>query len=448
MTRKAITIALLLVTTLGVAMPAKAAGRRTYTGAIDGANYRVEVPDRWNGTLVLFSHGYVPPEDGIPGGIWVANRAETAAWLLDHGYALAASDYRGRTGWAVEPALHDQVALLDWFTRTVGKPRRTVLNGMSMGGGIAVQLAERHPHRFDGVLTTCAAHDVHAGLNVQLDMAFVIRTLLSSPGVDLVKARDPEASRDALLAAVEQAVTTPQGRARLALAGSFGNVPTWYSAHLPQPEGLEDRIRAMAAVLHDAYIWGMGPTGRVDLERRAGGNPSWNTGVDYRFQLARSARKDLVRDAYRAAGIDLAADLDALAAAPRISPDPAALRYAYRTFVPRGTARVPILTMHNTGDGGALPDQERWLASQVPVKQLWVDRGQHCAFSAADEIVALRALIDRIDTGKWHTDRLNEQVAALGPAYHRVFDLTTFTDEEMPPAFTRFAPPALQRPSR
>jgi hypothetical protein len=46
---------------LSAAAAADAAdGRRTYAGAIDGAAYRVEMPERWNGTLVLYSHGYLP----------------------------------------------------------------------------------------------------------------------------------------------------------------------------------------------------------------------------------------------------------------------------------------------------------------------------------------------------------------------------------------------------
>jgi hypothetical protein len=36
-------------------------GTAPYSGAIEGAPYRVEVSERWNGTLVLYSHGYMPP---------------------------------------------------------------------------------------------------------------------------------------------------------------------------------------------------------------------------------------------------------------------------------------------------------------------------------------------------------------------------------------------------
>jgi len=38
-----------------------AQGRRSITGTLDGADFRVEVPERWNCTLVVYSHGYFPP---------------------------------------------------------------------------------------------------------------------------------------------------------------------------------------------------------------------------------------------------------------------------------------------------------------------------------------------------------------------------------------------------
>ena len=124
----------------------------------------------------------------------------------------------------------------------------------------------------------------------------------------------------------------------------------------------------------------------------------------------------------------------------------------------RGSTSVPVLTLHSTGDGGAVADQERWLAEQVRrhgdqsrLRQLYVDRGMHCSFNAAEEIVTLRTLLERIETGRWPDTgprRLNEAARALGPGYEPVFDLGTFTDAPMTPAFTRFEPPEPLRPSR
>jgi pimeloyl-ACP methyl ester carboxylesterase len=435
-----------------------AEGRRSYTGTIDGAEYRVEVPQRWNGTLVLYSHGYYPA--GFPAfGIALANRPETEAWLLEHGYALAASDFQGRTGYLVEQGLHDQLALLDWFAEHVGQPRRTISTGQSLGATIAILLAERHPDRFAGVATVCGVSDPNGTFNAVLDMNFAVKTLLA-PGqdIELVRISDPARSTEALVRAVQRALTTPQGRARLALVAAFNNVTGWYSAHQPQPTDMTERIRQQAAWIQNAYILGLGPSARVDLERRAGGNPSWNIGIDYRRQLARSDQKNLVRQAYRAAGLDLAADLDQLAAAPRIAPDPGALAYMYRFGVPLGRTPVPVITLHTTGDGGAVPDQERSYASLVrrngdpsKLRQVFVERGMHCSNSAAEEIVTLRSLLERIDTGHWPNTsprRLNAAAGEFGSAYHLVLDFGTFQDAPMPPAFTRFTPPRFLRPSR
>jgi dienelactone hydrolase len=428
-----------------------------YTGTIDGAAFRVEVPADWNGTLVLFSHPYYA--EGMPEfPIGFATRVETETWLLDHGYALAASDFQGRTGFVVEQAIRDDMALLDWFTDNVGAPARTISTGASMGASIAILLAEQHPDRIDGVIAECGPLDQSGTWNTLLDVSFAIATLLvPDQNVDLVRPADPAGSTAALQRAVDDALDTPEGRARLALANAFGNVVGWGSAHEPQPTDLVERIRQQAALDRDVIIGTFGPTARGDLERRAGGNPSSNVGIDYRHQLARSDQQDAVREAYRIAGLDLDRDLDLLAAASRIEADPGAVDYLVRHADPQGTTPAPVLTLHNTGDGGAVPDHERWYAGQVrrsgnpeDLRQLFVDRGTHCAFSASEEIVALQALLDRLDTGRWpdtSPHRMNAAAGAFDAAWHMVFDFATFTDAARRPGFVSFAPPASLRPS-
>jgi pimeloyl-ACP methyl ester carboxylesterase len=462
------TAVLALVSGLAVAQPAAAApsvpqpGRHTFTGTLEGAKYRVETPARWNGTLVLYSHGYQPV--GFPDfGIALTNRppgSETEGWLLDHGYALAASQMsEGGIGYHVERGLREQIAVLDWFDANVGRPRHTVATGQSLGAAIAILLAERHPGRFDGVMTVCGVPDPLGDLNMILDLNFAVRTLLA-PGqdIDIVHPRDPVASANALAAAVDQAVSTPQGRARLALIASFGNIAGWWDAHQPRPTAPDDVIRAQAQWIKYAFILGLGPIARADLERRAGGNPSWNTGVDYRRQLARSSQTEQVLAAYRVAGLAVNADLASLDAAPRIAADPAAVRYVRQYGVPTGDIEVPVLTLHTTGDGGAVPDLDRWYGDRVrhegnasKLRQLYVDRGTHCAVNSAEEIVALRTLFARIDSGRWPDTtprRLTAAANDLGEAYFKVLDFGNFVDAPMPPAFTTFTPPQFLRPTR
>ena len=54
----------------------------------DGATYEIQCPaGSWNGTLFLYSHGYVVPGSANPAQD--VGDPVTGAWLLGHGYALA-----------------------------------------------------------------------------------------------------------------------------------------------------------------------------------------------------------------------------------------------------------------------------------------------------------------------------------------------------------------------
>ena len=469
--------ALLAVAVTLVAPSARAApaphpdpGRHSFTGTIDGADYRVETPEHWNGTLILHSHGYFPPGFAGP-DITLTNSPETEGWLLAHGFALAASNFRGVTGFQVDRGYHDQLALLDWFDAHVGRPERTIAAGQSMGVVITDLLAERNPHRIAGAADMCSAHDPQNTFNAGLDMGVAVRTLLvGDDSLSLVRPPDEERARqdsERLVSAIDAAMATPEGRARLALAASFNNLTGWWSALQPRPTGLDEQIRQQALWLRNAYLGvtgSSGPFARFDLEAKVGGNPSSNVGIDYRRQLAHASQRALVREAYRAAGLDLDADLARLNEAPRIAADPTAVDFMYRNTLPRGRISAPVVTLHSVGDGGAVPDQERWYAEQVRrqgrgdlIRQLYVERGQHCSFSAADEVVALQTLLARIDSGRWpgtSPRRLNARVGAFDRRDQVVTDLSAFDPDTrtferafMPPAFTRFTPPRPQRPS-
>jgi hypothetical protein len=168
--------------------------------------------------------------------------------------------------------------------------------------------------------------------------------------------------------------------------------------------------------------------GQVATAAAADGRHSYSGTIDgaqFRVEVPEQWNGTLVL--YRASGLDLRADLDRLAAAPRIAPDPAAVGFLTRYGVPRGRTPVPVVTLHSVGDGGAVPDQERWYADQVrragdsrELRQLYVDRGMHCSFNAADEIVAMRTLFERIDSGRWPDTSprtLNEEARELGDGY-------------------------------
>lgn len=132
---------------------------------------------------------------------------------------------------------------------------------------------------------------------------------------------------------------------------------------------------------------------RAELEARAGGNPSWNTGVNYRDQLNDSASGREVRALYKQAGLSLDKDLDALNTAPRIKADPGAVAYLNRYISFNGDLNIPVLTMHTTGDGLVVNQDEQAYASVVRsegdsnlLRQVFVHRAGHCAFTPAETV--------------------------------------------------------------
>src|SRR5260221_3090511 len=141
-----------------LSVPQNAYAQSTLTGALpDGATYLIEVPVHWNGTLLLYSHGYVVPGSANPARD--VGDPGTRLFLLANGFALAGSSY-ATTGWAIHGALPDQIAVLDIFAFHFGKPSRTIAWGHSLGGIITAGLIQRFPDRFDAALPMCGVRSV------------------------------------------------------------------------------------------------------------------------------------------------------------------------------------------------------------------------------------------------------------------------------------------------
>ena len=423
------------------------------TGTIAGAGYRIEVPADWNGTLFLYSHGYVAP--GRPNPATDSPALSIAAWLLDRGYALAGSSYSS-TGWALEDAFTDQIALLDMFEQRVSKPKRVIAWGGSLGGIITAGLVQLHPERFAGAIPLCG---VLAGgvatWNTGLDAAYAFKTLLApTSALQLVRITDGAANLQLATDTFNQAVATAGGRARLALVGALSDLPGWFDPSSPQPGPTDYIAWAAAQAQWESRVdFPFEFAYRAELEQRAGGNPSWNNSVEYRHQLAISPYATEVIALYGAAGLDLATDVAALNAGTRIKADPQAVAYLDRNLSFDGRLGVPVLTMHTTADGLVVPQEESAYADVVQVagkrdllRQVFVRRAGHCAFTGAETIVIVQSMLDRLDSGRWDDAALQPaalvaRAQALGDAYNTVGGFFA-----SPPAFTTFAPGPYPRP--
>ncbi len=423
----------------------------------DTATYLIQCPaGAWNGTLFLYSHGYVRPGDPNPAKDTFDPRV--GEWLLDHGFALAGSSY-ATTGWAVKEALPDQMGTLAAFDGTFGTPAHTIAWGESLGGKITTGLIQRHPGTFSAALPICGlVSGSVATMNTALDAAFAFRYLIaSSAPLQLVNITNPLANLGVALTAATAAQQTPQGRARLALVAALADTPGWFDPFSAQPAPGD-----FAAQEASQFAWDMrllfpfAFAFRSDIEVRAGGNPSWNTGVNYASDLARSANLREVIALYQAAGLSLSSDLAILRHAPRISADHTAVNYLTQNITYNGDLPVPVLTMHTTGDGFAVPENEQAYrhtvdraGSQPLLRQIFVHRAGHCVFTAAEMITAMRVLLNRLDTGRWDMARLgpaslNSQATGLGAHYS--YFLLGGTSYPAPPAFISYRPPQYLRP--
>jgi pimeloyl-ACP methyl ester carboxylesterase len=445
----------LLALGAAVATSAPVGGPQTLTGTLaDGAAWEIQVPAGWNGTLFLYSHGYVAPGSSNPATD--VGDPVTGAWLLSHGYALAGSSY-ATTGWAIQQALPDQIATLDLFDQMVGQPSRTIAWGHSLGGIITAGLIQRYPSRFDAALPMCGV--VSGGVatwNTALDSAFAFQKLID-PSIAITNITNPTGNLTAAETAVSQAQATASGRARLALAAALADTPGWFTPLSPEPAAQDYAGQEANQFLWDTQVdFPFAFALRAELEARAGGNPSWNVGVNYDKDLARSVDNAEVHALYQAAGLSLRDDLRTLDNAPRVAADPSAVHYLADNIAFNGRISIPVLTMHTTGDGLVVPENEQAYRQVVGtagntalLRQIFVHRAGHCAFTPAETITAASDLLNRLDTGHWGdsaTDpaSLNSAAAALGPSYN----IFAQGNQVVPtaPAFINFDPAPYLRP--
>ncbi|HZR24935.1 MAG TPA: hypothetical protein VFA59_15185 [Vicinamibacterales bacterium] len=143
--------------TLGDATFEALPGAKAFFGKYDGGIYRIEIPEKWNGELVLYAHGYVANAGQNGSNLRVGNDP-IREHLVNEGFAWAASSYRCN-GYVPGQGLVDTMALVGLFTKSNGgkAPQRTYLTGTSMGGHVTVLGMHEFPTSFAGGLAMCPA---------------------------------------------------------------------------------------------------------------------------------------------------------------------------------------------------------------------------------------------------------------------------------------------------
>jgi fermentation-respiration switch protein FrsA (DUF1100 family) len=346
---------------------------KAFSGNYDGGTYRIEIPDKWNGELVLFAHGFVP-NTGAAGSSLRAPNHRFREHLIAEGFAWAASSYRCN-GYVPGQGLLDTMALGDLFTKTnEGRaPQRTYLTGESMGGHVTLLGMQEFPTAFAGGLAMCPAgpelFDYYAAMSAAAEVVtgvqFHADALLQDAArmVDLL-GKPPD--------------YTDKGRQLASIEIEMSGGPRPFAV-----EGLASRFVANAVTSPAALV------GSTTPSNRAVDTAHLRYAIGDGFGLTADALNKSVRRK--------AAD-----------PEVRSANGPYEEIVPfDGRIERPLLTMHGTGDLYVPVFLEQTLNHAVKAAgkdNLLVQRlyriGAHCQFSQPEMIQAFDDLVAWVKSGK------------------------------------------------
>lgn len=401
------------------------------TGEIDGAKYSIKLPQQWNGTLLLYSHGYRFAAPAPPDFSPVQTNAQVSSTdsdgsgsdavstkLLSEGYALAGSSYKSN-GWAVGDGVKAGEELHDKFVQLVGTPKRTYVWGDSLGGLITQVIAEQNPNWVDGAAPMCGAvagpnYNFDAALDVAVAVKALIYPQLKITGY--ASADEAAANWKGAAAAIEKAAadTAGGGTAKVLYIGALVDAPDATSTY--DGHDLVSQVKAKVEATLTALAFGT--SGRYELEQRVGGDPSDNTKANYDARIDQSEAALITL-----AGGNVAALNQIVDAAPKISADSSARDGIEKLGDTTGALTAPTITMHTEDDPLVLVQNETVFNGRVSQKgqtgrlvQLYIAPPKtysestgapygagHCNFSDGQRVGLITALDNWVRKGIYPT---------------------------------------------
>lgn len=358
-----------------------------------GAGYRVEVPETWNGVLVMYAHGY----RGTGEELTVSNPS-FRGWLIDNNYAWAASSY-SKNYYDVEAGVEDTNELALKFTeiakangRSLIAPHQIFIVGHSMGGHVAAAAVEQETLSsaknqvfYDGAMPMCGVVGGTDEFDYLLDFTFAAQHV-AGLGPDSYPADFDQTKIDAKL---------------------WSTPPSFQQQGSPTADGikLENIVRNLSGgdrPLFEAGFRGgfynvvMGTGGRDGtvngiLAKDLSGN------MDTFYQLDNNPNRSTEENTFN--NTILRVEGDPQANAPR----PAGLRYIPEV---NGQFSVPVITLHGLGDLYVPFVHEQSYRKRAIANgsdHLLVQRAirdpSHCDFTDFEETKAFSDLVNWANTG-------------------------------------------------
>ena len=355
-----------------VALPGTSTKR--YWGIHNGAGYRIEVPDNWNGDLVLYAHGF----RGTGLELTISN-PRIREYLVTHGFAWAATSY-SKNGYDVRQGVKDTHALGALFNGIVGNPRRAYFTGHSMGGHITGVAIEQYPQAYAGAMPMCGVMGDNELFDYFLDFNLVAEALAGVQAQFPFPADYQTAVVPGVKAALGPAYPGVLNAQGLKLRGVTQNISG----------GTRPSFSTSFAVWGN-FLFTVGVTGgNIGV---APGNVQDNSDTVYQID----------------ADPAISADEAALnAAVLRVSMDPQGRHPNGLANIPRISGRlpIPVVSIHTIGDLFVPLSMEQLYAQRAAsegasdrlVSRVIRDHG-HCGFAVPEEAASFADLVNWVEGG-------------------------------------------------
>ncbi len=362
--------------TATITLPGVTASVQRVDGEIGpGALYALFTPSNWNGDLAIYAHGFV--DAALPVALPTNDNIEALRdALLQRGYAVAYSSY-SENGFAFKDGLQRTKQLRGIFRSKFAKPDRTYIMGHSLGGFIAMALAERYPNHYDGALPMCG---VLGGSRAEVDYLINVRALFDFfypgvlPGSALSVPPGVDINTQVIGPIIAATTADPTG------AGAMASIDQTPLAFSSGPELVQSIITAIVFQFR----------GLDDLIGRTHGHsPLNNLNTVYTSSVVPAPIMAAVN-----AGVE------------RFGSTPDAVNYLERYYEPSGDLEIPMLTLHDVLDP-LVPFFHEGLYHQVVAAggnshnlvQRPFARYGHCSFTVDEMAQAFEELVAWVEQG-------------------------------------------------
>jgi pimeloyl-ACP methyl ester carboxylesterase len=377
-----------------------------------GAKYEIAMPKKFNGTLIVWSHGIrkntnLPAIPVVaPKGYLVDYSADIApspaiaASLLKQGFALAGSGVQTQ-GWNLADQVLATTIVIDQAITTFPAIDRVTAWGASLGGLSSQILAETNPGLVDAVAPLCLADSALSEITMAGDFLWGVKTFFDptiklsnySSGTtgytemvgDIVKVLTVFGSLKAAISANPLAPAWPASstapatlkgipvRSAVLLLGLISGVST-QSTTFDSSSGPKGPLEtsfglvispALAVLENGAEAAILAVVANYDMELRAGGVVFDNSKTNYAARLGDDGDVYAAGLSGKTATAGMLGYLSALnPAAPRVTADASAVTAMKAQGEISGKITVPTITLTATADHITPPGATQYLINQ------------------------------------------------------------------------------------